>query len=116
MQSLKLKCSLMFINSSLNNYSLTSWTATINQFSYGLLQLTSLLHLMDCYNQPVFFILWTATINQSSSSYGLLQSTSLLHLMDCYNQPLMVADCSGGRPIMVWAYPVVVQRCTECTV
>ena len=26
----------------------------------GLLQATSLLHLMDCYNQPVFFILGTA--------------------------------------------------------
>ena len=39
--------------------------------------------ILDCYYQPVFSIIWTATNNQSSSSFGLLQTTSLLHHLDC---------------------------------
>ena len=52
MTLLKLKYSLMFINSSLNNYSLASWTATINQSSssYGLLKLSlTTSNILGCY-------------------------------------------------------------------
>ena len=69
---------------------------------------------MDSYNQPVFFILWTATINQSSSSYGLLKlSQTTSNILACYIF-LVVQRCTGCNVhCIVLAPDNVAAVCTE---